>query len=140
MIKMRTKRSPIIKVPEKITNTNSDKHSDGEKSKSSKSGKSRKNNKAESITKLPNYQIKKKKTFTTLNTRIEDMDNEDFDLTNSDDYGKERSHLLFKETYCFKGVPQTIGVLPSKSFILIKPLKKDQRVFFQIIIITKRLG
>ena len=30
-----------------------------------------------------------KKSFTTLNTKIEDMDNEDSDLTYSDNYDKE---------------------------------------------------
>ena len=75
-----------------ITNTNSDKQSDDEKSKSSKSIKSAKINKAASITKLRNYQIKTKKEFTTLNTIIEEIDNEESDLTNSDCDVKE-SHI-----------------------------------------------
>ena len=39
-----------------------------------------------------------KKVFTILNTRIEDMDNEDSDLTNPYDDGDENSHFQFEET------------------------------------------
>ena len=52
-----------------------------------------KNNKAESKTKLWNYQIKMKRAFTTLNTIIEDMENEDSELTKYDDDEEEKSHL-----------------------------------------------
>ena len=41
-----------------------------------------KTNKAELITKLRSFQIKTKNVFTTLNTRVKDMENEDYDLTN----------------------------------------------------------
>ena len=34
-----------------------------------------------------------KKVFTILNTRIEDMDNEDYELTDSDEDGNEKSHF-----------------------------------------------
>ena len=34
-----------------------------------------------------------KNAFTTLNTRIEDMENEDSDFTNLDDDDDEKSHL-----------------------------------------------
>ena len=37
------------------------------------------------------------KSFTTLNTKIEDMDSEDSDLTDSDDYDKEKSHFQFEK-------------------------------------------
>ena len=40
--------------------------------------------------KLHNSHIKIKKAFMTLNTRIEDMDNEYSDLTNSYDDDKEK--------------------------------------------------
>ena len=65
----------------KITNTKSDKQIDNKKSKSSKSVKFTITIKAESITHILNYQIKTKKSFTTLNTRIEEIDNEGYDLT-----------------------------------------------------------
>ena len=48
------------------------------------------------MTKLCNYQIEMKRSFTTLNTRIEEMDNEDYYLTNADDDGKEKSHYQFE--------------------------------------------
>ena len=35
------------------------------------------------------------KSFTTLNARIEEMGNEESDLSNSDDDGKEKSHFQF---------------------------------------------
>ena len=41
-----------------------------------------KTKKAELITKLRSFQIKTKNAFTTLNTRVKDMENEDYDLTN----------------------------------------------------------
>ena len=40
--------------------------------------------------KLHNSHIKNKMAFMTLNTIIEDMDNEYYDLTNSYDDGKEK--------------------------------------------------
>ena len=49
---------------------------------SSKSSHYTKNIKAEIIMKLRNYQIKMKNKFTTLNTKIEYMENEDSDFTN----------------------------------------------------------
>ena len=59
-----------------------------------------------------------KKAFTTLNTRIEEMDNEDSYLTDSDDDHKEKSHFHFEETDWFQGVHQITGV----------PLNKKLRV------------
>ena len=38
------------------------------------------------------------KAFTTLNTRIEEIENEDSDLTDSDDDDKENPHFQFEET------------------------------------------
>ena len=60
--------------------------------------------------KIHNYLIKMKKLFTILNTRIEEMENEDSDLIDSDDNNKEDSHLPFEETYWFQGVNQITGV------------------------------
>ena len=48
-----------------------------------------------------------KKSFTTLNTKIEDINNEGSELTNSDDYDKEKTHFQFEVTDCFQGVHQT---------------------------------
>ena len=47
-----------------------------------KSSNSTKNSKAAGITKLRKYQIKMKKAFTTLDAKIEDMENEESYLTN----------------------------------------------------------
>ena len=71
----------------KKINTNPDinKESDYDKSNISKSGKSTKTNKAASIMKLHNSRIIMKKSFTTLNTKVEKMEIEDSDLINSDD-------------------------------------------------------
>ena len=51
------------------------------------------------ITKIRNSKIETKKSFTTLNTIIKEMENEDSDLNNPDDDGKEKSHFQFQETY-----------------------------------------
>ena len=56
-----------------------DKQSDENKYKWSKSIKSTKNLESESITKLCNSGIKMKKAFTILDTKIVDMENEDYD-------------------------------------------------------------
>ena len=76
-----------------ITNTKSDKKIDDEESKSSKPISTTNTSKADSITKLRNSQIKMEKSFTTLNTRIEYMENEDSDFTNSDNDEEEKSHF-----------------------------------------------
>ena len=76
MLHMLKERSTIITLHKKNTNKNSDKKIDANKSNLSKSGKSRKTNEAEIITKICNCQNKMKRKFTTLNTRIEDMENE----------------------------------------------------------------
>ena len=68
-----------------------------DKNKSSKSGKSTKTSKAAIITKLRNSQIKIKRSFTVLNSRIEEIDNEDSELTDLDYDDKEKSHLQFEE-------------------------------------------
>ena len=65
-----------------------------------------------------------KKVFTTLNNIIEEMDNEDSDLTDSDDDDKEKSHFQFEETDCFQGVHQITGVIPNKRFMLNKTFEK----------------
>ena len=87
-----------------VTNIKSEKQSDEKKYKSSKSSKFTKTSKAASITKLQNPHIKMKKEFITVNPIIEDMDNEDSDLTNSDDNDIEKSHFQFEETDWFQGV------------------------------------
>ena len=79
-----------------ITNTNSDKQTDDDKYKSIKLSKSTNTDKAASITKPCNYKIKVKKEFMTLNNRIEQMENEDSDLNNSDGGDKEKSHFQFE--------------------------------------------
>ena len=71
-----------------------------------------------------NYQIETKKSFKTLNNRIEEMENEDSDLTDSDDDDKEKSHLQFDETYWFQGVHQITGVLPNKNFMFNQTFEK----------------
>ena len=48
------------------------------------------------MTKIHNSQIKIKNVITTFNTIIELMDNKDSDLTDSDDYDKEKSHFQFE--------------------------------------------
>ena len=63
------------------------------KSKFIKSSKS--SNTAAIITKLQNSQMKIKKAFTTLNTRIEDIEHEDSGLTNSYEDDKEKLHFRF---------------------------------------------
>ena len=74
MFEMLTERSPSITLHKKFTNTNSDKQSDDDRYKSSKPGKFTETSKVESITKIYEYEIKNKKALTTLNTKIEDMD------------------------------------------------------------------
>ena len=65
-----------------------------------------------------------------LNTIIEDMDNEDSDLTNSDDDdGEENSHFQF---YWFQGVNQTTGLLPNKIFVFNQTFyKRSDGVLFK---------
>ena len=72
-----------------------------------------------------------KKSFKILSNRIEDMDNEDSDLTNLGDDAKEKSHLNFEET--------DWPALPNKSFIFNKILKKESRRFCSNIITPKIL-
>ena len=103
-----------------VTNTKSEKQIDEGKYNSIKSSKSTKTSKAASITKFHNSQIKMKKSFTTLNSIIEDMDNEDSDLTNSDEDDEENSHFQFEEIYWFQVVHKITVVLPklpNKSFV-----------------------
>ena len=76
MLHMLTERPPIITFYKTIANTKSDKQSDENKSESSKSSRYTKTIKASSITRLRNSQIKTKKAFIALNTRIEEMENE----------------------------------------------------------------
>ena len=68
--------------------------------------------------------------FKTLNARIEDMDNEDSDLTNSDDDDEEKSYFQFEETDWSQGVHQLTGALPNKRFMFIQTLKKRIDEFF----------
>ena len=82
------KGHPASNFKKTITNTKSGEESDEVEYKLSISSKSTKNSKAASITKLHYYNIKTKKTLTTLITKIEDMKNEHFDLNNSYDDGK----------------------------------------------------
>ena len=90
------KGHPASHFKDTIGNANSYKQKDNDKSKPSKSSKSRNTNKAASIMNLRNSQIKMKKVFTTLNTIIKDMDNEDSYLTNSDEDDKEKFHFQFE--------------------------------------------
>ena len=65
-----------------------------------------------------------------LNTIIEEMDNEDSDLTNSyDDEGEENSHFQF---YWFQGVNQTTVLLPNKIFVFNQTFdKRSDGVLFK---------
>ena len=65
---------PASHYTKTFTKTNS-KQSDDKKYKLIKSSNSSKTSKAASITKPCNSQIEMKKAFTTLNTRIEEMEN-----------------------------------------------------------------
>ena len=90
---------PALHCTKIIINTNGYKQSDDGKSKFSKSSNSRKNNKAESMTKIQNYQIEIKSSFTTFNAILEEMGNEDSGLTSSDyDGGKSHISSLRKQT------------------------------------------
>ena len=60
--------------------------------------------KAASITNIFNSNIIMESSFTTLSTVIEDMENEDSDLIDSDNDDEENSHLQFEETDWFQGV------------------------------------
>ena len=86
------KSHPASHYTKTFTKTNS-KQSDDKKYKLIKSSNSSKTSKAASITKPCNSQIEMKKAFTTLNYRIEGMDNEDSDFTNLDDDDDEKSHF-----------------------------------------------
>ena len=55
--------------------------------------------KAASTTKLRESQNKIKKTVTTQNTKIEDMDKYDSYLTDSEDDYKEKLNICFEESY-----------------------------------------
>ena len=129
MLQMLAENSPSTTLYKIVTNTNSEKQSDDEKYKSSKSSKSTNTNKASSITKLRNSQTKMKKVFTALNNRIEDIDNEGSDLTDSDDDDEEKSHFQFEGKYWFQGVHQITGVLPNKSFMFNQNFEKGLRRF-----------
>ena len=63
-------------------------------------------------------------TFTTFNTKIEDMDNEKSDLNNSDDGDKEKSHFQFGVKYWFQGVNQITLVLTNKEFVFNQTFEK----------------
>ena len=52
------------------------------------------------------------------------MENEDSNLTNSDDDEKEKSHFQFEEIDWFQGVHQIIGVIPNKSFMFNQNFQK----------------
>ena len=97
MLHMIAEWSPSIKFYKKNTNKNSEEQIDYSKYKSSKSSKYTKTRNTASITKLHNFQIKMKKAFITLNTIIEEMENEYSDLTNSDDDDEEKSHSSFRK-------------------------------------------
>ena len=89
---------PSSNCTKTITNTKSGKKSDDGKSKLSKSRSSAKNSKSESINKLCKSHFKTKKALTTLNKKIEEMNNKDSDLTDSyDDDDEENPHLQFEE-------------------------------------------
>ena len=67
-------------------------------------------------------------SFTTLSTVIEDMENEDSDLIDSDNDDEENSHLQFEETDWFQGVHQITGVVSKKNNLCsIKPLETGLR-------------
>ena len=88
MLQMLIERSLSITLVQRQLPIQRVKNIDDEKSKYSKSSYSTNTSKAASITKRCNYQIKIKKVFTTFNTIIEEMENEDSDLTDSYDDNK----------------------------------------------------
>ena len=60
-----------------------------------------------------------------MNIRIEEMEHEDSDLTNSDGEDKERQNLQFEETCWFQGVHQTTGVPHNKGFMFNQTFDKS---------------
>ena len=60
----------------------------------------------------------------TLKIRIKETENENSDLKNADDNGKEKSHFQLEETYLFQGMHQTTGVLQNKIFMFNKTFEK----------------
>ena len=75
----------LVIATKTITNSKSGKQSDDRVSKFIKLSKSTKNIKAASITNICKPQMKMKRAFTTLNAKHKEMNNEDSDLTDSDD-------------------------------------------------------
>ena len=70
------------------------------------------------------------KVFTTLNTKIEEIENEDSFLSDSDCDDKKKSHLQFGETEWFQGVRQTTVVLPNERSVFNQTLEKGSRRIF----------
>ena len=52
------------------------------------------------------------------------MENEEYDLTNSDGDDKVNSHFQFEEIDWFQGVHQITGVLPNNFFMFNQTLEK----------------
>ena len=62
-----------------------------------------------------------------MNNRIEDIDNGDSDLTNSDGNNKETLNFQFDETDWFQGVHHFTGVPQNKSLVFNQTFEnKDQ--------------
>ena len=123
------KCNPSSNYTEKVTNKKSEKQSDDDKYKFNKSSNSTKTSKATITTKLPNYQIKMKKAFTTLNNRIEDMDNKDYDLTDSEDDGNKSHIYRLRKHNGSKGCIKSQECYQIDASCLFKPLRKGLRRF-----------
>ena len=65
-----------------------------------------------------------KNQFINMITIIEKMENEEYDLTNSDGDDKVNSHFQFEEIDWFQGVHQITGVLPNNFFMFNQTLEK----------------
>ena len=59
-----------------------------------------------------------------MNTRIEEMENKDSNLSNSDNDYEEKSHFQFEEIDWFQGVHQNPGVIPNKRFMFNQTFEK----------------
>ena len=68
--------------------------------------------------------IKFENSFTTFNTIIEEIENEESDLTDSDGDDKEKSQFKFEEAYLFQEFHQIAVVLPNKSFMFNQTFEK----------------
>jgi hypothetical protein len=105
------------------SSTSSSKTTEDDASRSSKSSKSS----VKSITKM---QKKLKKSFATMQSKIEELDNDNSDLTDSESDDEETSHFQFQTPTChpFQGVRRTKETAPHKT----PGVKKKEAVSHEI--------